>query len=173
MRKPLIVFALLTMSLFLFGCGSVNQENAAKEVIRQYKTSLYNIEDYNKAYQNSNASNMQEFLKSLESYKKYFTQKGYNQFMSSRAALISIQACGEGKHNLKVTNIIFDKISVENKDKLIIDYRVQLKADYQSGEKVADEKSQATLVKENNVWKISNDWFYVNDLFRSDLNFPG
>lgn len=157
------------MSLFLFGCGSANQENAAKDVVRQYKTALYNIEDYNKAFQNYSSP---EFLNSLESYKIYLSEKGYTQFFAHRVALMPIEACSKGKHNLEVTNIIFDKVSVENKDKLIIDYRVQLKADYQSGEKAADEKSQATLVKENNVWKISNDCFYVNELFRSDLNFP-
>ena len=169
MRKPIIMLALLTMSLFLFGCGSANQENAAKEVVRQYKTTLYNIEDYNKAFQNYSS---QEFLKSLESYKIYFTEKGYTQFLANRAGLMPIEACEKGKHNLKVTNIIFDKVTAESKDKLMVDYTVQLKADYQSGEKIADEKSQVTLVKENNVWKISNDWFYVNELFRSDLNFP-
>jgi len=158
------------MSLFLFGCGSVNQDqNVAKEVVRQYKTTLYTIKDYNEAFKNYSSP---EFLKSLESYKIYFTEKGYTQFMSNRTALMPIEACSKGKHNLKVTNITFDKVTPESKDKLIFDYTVQLKADYQSGEKIADEKGQATLVKENNAWKISNDWFSVNELFRSDLNFP-
>lgn len=171
MRKTLIVSALLTISIFLFGCGSANQENVAKEVVRQYKTSLYNIEDYTKAYQNY-TSNPQEFLKGLENYKSYFTQEGYNQFYSKRTASMAIEACAKGKHNLKVTNITFDKVTVENKDKLILDYTVQLKAVYQSEERIADETSQATLIKENNEWKISNDWFYVNDLFQADLNLP-
>lgn len=171
MRKPLIVLALLMISVFLFGCSSVNQGSAAKEVVRQYKTYLYNIEDYNKAYKNY-TSNTEGFLKSLESYKGYFTEEGYNKFIVNRTAIFPIEACAKGKHNLKVTNITFDKVTVENKDKLILDYTIHLKAVYQSEENVADEKSQATLVKENNEWKISNDWFYVNDLFQSDLNFP-
>ena len=166
-----MVFALLMISVFPLGCGSANQADAAKEVVRQYKTSLYNIEDYTKAYHNY-TSNPQEFLKGLENYKSYFTQEGYNQFYSNRTASMAIEACAEGKHNLKVTNITFDKVTVENKDKLILDYTVQLKAVYQSEEKLADEKSQATLINENNEWKISNDWFYVNDLFQADLNFP-
>lgn len=29
---------------------------------------------------------------------------------------------------------------------------------------------QEILVKENNEWKICNDWFYINDLFQEDLN---
>lgn len=170
MKKLLMLLTLLIISVPLFGCSSVSQENVAKEVVKQYKTALYNIEDYNKAYQDY-TSDSEGYIKSLESYKRYFTEEGYKQFITKRTATIPIEACEKGKHNLKVTNINFDKMTVE-KDKLILDYTVSLKAVYPSGEKTTDEKSQATLVKENSEWKISNDWYYINDLFQTDLNFP-
>ena len=41
-----MLLTLLIISVPLFGCSSVSQENVAKEVVKQYKTALYNIEDY-------------------------------------------------------------------------------------------------------------------------------
>lgn len=167
MKRIVKLFTLLIVSVLLFGCSSAKQEDAAKEVVTQYKTSLYNIEDYNKAFQDY-TSDIEGFAKSLESYKKYFTEEGYKQFISKRTATLPIEACEKGKHNLKVININFDKVT-EERDKLILDYTVSLKASYPSADKITDEKSQATLVKENNEWKISNDWCYMNDLFQADL----
>ncbi|AET67229.1 hypothetical protein Desor_1582 [Desulfosporosinus orientis DSM 765] len=168
MKKSYIIFLAFLMTLFLLGCSLVNQEYAAKQLVVQYKTSLYNIENYNKAYPDS-SSDPEGFFKSLENYKKYFTEEGYNQFIFKKTAIIPLEACAKGKHTLKVTNIRFDKVS-EEKNKLILDYTVSLKAIYTSGEKTTEEKSQAILVKENNEWKICNDWFYINDLFQEDLN---
>lgn len=166
MKKLVTVFLVLLIILLLLGCSLVNQENAAKQLVVQYKTSLYNIENYNKAYQRCSGTG--GFFKCLENYQRYFTKEGFIQFITMRTAIIPLEACAKGKHTLKVTKIRFDQVRKEQ-NKLILDYTVSLKANYTKGEKITEEKGQAALVKENNEWKISNDWFYINDLFQADL----
>ncbi len=170
MKRLFMLITLLIVSVSFIGCNSSDQENAAKEVVKQYKTSLYNIEDYNKTYQDYTADT-EGFIKSLERYKKYFTDAGYDKFMANRTAAIPIEACEKGKYSLKVSNINFDKVT-EEKDKLILDYTFSLKAVYANGEKTVDKKGQATLVKEGNEWKISIDWYDINNLFGEDFNPP-
>lgn len=169
-KKYLILLLVVCISLWLVGCGSAISDKDAKGVIKEYKSLLYNVEDYN-SYEVV-FETPETLLKFIEQFKPYYTEKGYAKFVANRTPLMVLQACFNGKHNLEFEDITFNKVSKKTKEnKVIFDYEVKIKVTYPetNTEKIVNELGQASLVKENGNWKIDNDWVNLNEVFREDL----
>ena len=135
-------------------------ESEAQAVVKEYKSKLYNV-SYN---------SIDLGVAATDEYKQFFTPNGFNKFTTNRVMFIPRQVAFNGKYNLQFKDIKFKKIFSEGKNKLLFGYDLGINVLSVNGSNsVVNEIGQVTLVKENGKWKIENDWFNLNDVFKVAL----
>ncbi len=148
----LLVVVLIASAVFT---SSTNPENEAQAVVKEYKSKLYSV--------SYDAIDMEAIVQASDEYNIFFTQNGFNKFITNRVILLPSQEAYHRKFNLQFKDIQFKKLVSEEKNKLVFDYDLDINVLSANGSNsVVNETGQITLVKENAQWKIENDWFDVN-----------
>ena len=163
---------LLATVLLLSGCASASTEsqNLTRQILKDFKTQLYTIEDYNKANQLLLSSSM-EVVTYIKGFEGFMTEEAFQRFAANRIQTLPLVASENGKFYLKVTDLQVNKFTSEMENKMIIEYTVKLQATYpeRNTTENAEETGEIAFTKTSEGWKISNVWFRMNSILEREL----
>ena len=156
----------------IFGCvvltnasakitGNSKEVKAVTQMIKQYKTKLYNIPNYNTF---KTPAQIYKFIPYLnKEFKQYFTDKGFKTFMNNRIPVLYGDAAVNSKLTMKLESISFDKIAEDKKtSKITIDYTTKIGLKGNNKMINFKESGQIIIKNQDNKLLIDNDWISIS-----------
>lgn len=159
MGKLKLTLVLITALLFVMtGCAYPNNPY---DIAKEYKENLYNVpnyEVYEKYINDTDLKNQAEFDKQInDTFSKYFSQDGYENFIASRRPYMYHEAAYNGRFSMELMDIVLEKTG-EDESVPAYNYTASIKLTFEDGStENAAETGQIVFRKENGAWKIVTD----------------